>query len=81
MAMSFIISVFFGFIALYIISRLLQGKGRPLPPGPKGIPILGNVNDLPKPGELEWHHWLQHKEIYGMYNYNGYFITFGSENG
>jgi hypothetical protein len=51
---------------LYIISRRTQGKNtRPLPPGPKGIPILGNVNDMPKPGMLECHHWLKHKDIYG----------------
>ncbi len=31
----------------------------------KGLPLLGNVNDLPKPGMLECHHWLQHREKYG----------------
>ncbi|MCJ1364085.1 hypothetical protein MMC16_003194 [Acarospora aff. strigata] len=61
------LTIFFGIVALYVISRLLrgQGNGRPLPPGPKGIPILGNINDMPKPGTLECHHWLQHKELYG----------------
>ncbi|OBT69090.1 hypothetical protein VE03_01398 [Pseudogymnoascus sp. 23342-1-I1] len=56
-----------GVLALYVISRLLRSKGdrRPLPPGPKGFPILGNINDLPKPGEREWEHWLQHKDLYG----------------
>ena len=64
------LTIFFGIVALYVISRLLrgQGNGRPLPPGPKGIPILGNINDMPKPGTLECHHWLQHKELYGAYN-------------
>ncbi|KAF2014331.1 cytochrome P450 [Aaosphaeria arxii CBS 175.79] len=37
----------------------------PLPPGPRGIPILGNVNDMPKKDELEWQHWLKHKDNYG----------------
>jgi hypothetical protein len=49
---------------LYMIR--MQGKdARPLPPGPKGIPLLGNVNDMPKPGMLECHHWLNHKYLYG----------------
>jgi len=61
------VSVFCGIVGLYLISRLLRGTGdgRPLPPGPKGLPLLGNVNDLPKPGEPEWQHWLPHKDIYG----------------
>ena len=51
----------------YVLRRLLtsKGNGRPLPPGPKGIPILGNINDLPKPGELEYQHWLKFKDQYG----------------
>jgi hypothetical protein len=63
------VSVACGVLALYVVSRLLRGKGdrRSLPPGPKGLPVLGNINDLPKPGEHEWLHWLKHKELYGVY--------------
>lgn len=51
---------------LYAARKFWQSKNAlPLPPGPKGIPILGNVNDMPKPGVLECHHWLQHKDLYG----------------
>ncbi|KAF2787590.1 cytochrome P450 [Melanomma pulvis-pyrius CBS 109.77] len=59
--------VLLGIVAAYVINRLVRSKNydRPLPPGPKGIPILGNVNDLPKPGMLECHHWLKHKDLYG----------------
>lgn len=54
-------------LVAYVVHRLLRTKqnGLPLPPGPKGIPILGNLNDLPKPGILECHHWLKHKDLYG----------------
>lgn len=51
---------------VYILNHYVGRKGaRPLPPGPKGIPILGNINDMPKPGMLECHHWLKHKDLYG----------------
>jgi len=58
----------FGIIAAYLINKLVntQKHKHPLPPGPKGLPFLGNVNDLPKPGGgLEAHHWLKHKDEYG----------------
>jgi hypothetical protein len=51
---------------LHMTKRYLQNKHTlPLPPGPAGIPFLGNVNDMPKPGVPECHHWLQHKDLYG----------------
>ncbi|KAJ5623805.1 hypothetical protein N7510_000114 [Penicillium lagena] len=37
----------------------------PLPPGPKGKPIIGNLLDLPAAGKQEWQHWLKHKDLYG----------------
>jgi hypothetical protein len=58
----------FGFVAAYLINKFVNSKNHehPLPPGPKGLPLLGNVNDLPKPGGgLEAHHWLKHKDEYG----------------
>lgn len=51
---------------LHVLRKYRQNRNSlPLPPGPKGIPFLGNVNDMPKPGVLECHHWLQHKDLYG----------------
>ncbi|KAL4967701.1 cytochrome P450 [Aspergillus stella-maris] len=37
----------------------------PLPPGPKPLPFLGNIRDLPPPGTVEWSHWASHKSKYG----------------
>ncbi|KAF1978184.1 cytochrome P450 [Bimuria novae-zelandiae CBS 107.79] len=63
---AFMISFIFTIVILYLVNRLRQPKNaRPLPPGQMGIPILGNVNDMPKPGILECHHWLEHKDLYG----------------
>jgi hypothetical protein len=64
--MAMIVSMVFALGILYVFRRRSQNKyAQPLPPGPKGIPFVGNVNDMPKPGMLECHHWLQHKELYG----------------
>jgi hypothetical protein len=51
----------------YIVNRILKSNSHSqlLPPGPKGLPLLGNVADLPPPGMLECHHWLKHKDEYG----------------
>jgi hypothetical protein len=56
-------------VALYAINRLvlLRGKTKlPLPPGPKGVPLVGNVKDLPPPGKQEYVHWLELKHAYGQ---------------
>jgi hypothetical protein len=55
-------------LLLYLLRRLFFDNGkarRPLPPGPKGLPVLGNIYDLPASGTLEFVHWLEHKDRYG----------------
>ncbi len=60
-----IVSIVLGLAILYVLSRPRNAGRAPLPPGPKGLPVLGNLNDLPKSGVLEAHHWLKHKDLYG----------------
>lgn len=53
-------------ITSYLISNKLRGKQPPLPPGPKPLPIVGNILDVPKDGEHQARFWAKHKAIYGM---------------
>ncbi|KAI1457470.1 putative cytochrome P450 oxidoreductase OrdA-like protein [Annulohypoxylon moriforme] len=65
---SLLISLGIGLAFVYLIAKFLglsNGNHPPLPPGPKGVPFVGNLNDLPQPGVLESDHWLKHKELYG----------------
>ena len=57
-----------GLAALYALYVFFAGKRNttPLPPGPKPLPVLGNIADLPPAGVKEWEHWLKHKDLYGI---------------
>ncbi|KAK5129264.1 hypothetical protein LTR08_003643 [Meristemomyces frigidus] len=68
MAVSEIVLLALGLLALFLVKKLFIDRttsSTPLPPGPRGLPIVGNVNDLPAPDVPEYKHWLEHKDKYG----------------
>ncbi|KAL1860863.1 hypothetical protein Plec18170_001377 [Paecilomyces lecythidis] len=69
MALGIILTIVLVGLGLYFLKSLLvqlkNGKQAPLPPGPKPRFLIGNLPDLPRDGELEFIHWLKHKDLYG----------------
>lgn len=49
-------------LASLVLSRK-SSRVYKLPPGPKPLPLVGNLLDLPK--DHDWVHWAKHKEVYG----------------
>lgn len=62
------LKVALGLVVLYVLRNLLlnpKESSTPLPPGPKGLPVVGNISDLPPPGIPEYQHWFKHRVRYG----------------
>ena len=50
---------------LFILVTKLKYRSLPLPPGPRGWPILGSFFEMPD--SFEWLHWSKFKGMYGEY--------------
>lgn len=58
-AMTFI-DVVLGLVFLLILVRLVSRRKGSLPPGPRGLPLLGNVLDMPtQQGWLTFTKWAE----------------------
>ena len=70
MALSSLYGALLGLVVLYLVKLVVFPKqtAAPLPPGPKPKPIIGNLGDLPPPGQQDWKHWMQFKKLYGAFH-------------
>lgn len=60
-----ILWVVIAFVAYIAYEYGFRKTRKRLPPGPKPLPIVGNVKDMPPPDVAEYEHWLKHKDLYG----------------
>lgn len=62
------VDIILGLVFVYLLyanfTRFYNKRARPLPPGPKRRPLIGNLFDLPTGFEAT--HWEKHRKLYGM---------------
>jgi hypothetical protein len=65
----------FAALGLYLVKRILTPGNRnpPLPPGPKGLPLVGNAADMP--AEQEWKTFAQWGDIYGPFHPSRFMVS------
>jgi len=69
--------IFSSFLCALILKRTLtthkrNSNGLPLPPGPKGFPIIGNLPDMPT--DKQWLVYNQWSKTYGRFCHNESFL-------
>jgi cytochrome P450 len=52
-------------LGLYLVKKMLEKSYPPFPPGPKGLPLVGNMLDMPK--MQEWITFAKWGQQYGTY--------------
>ena len=55
-----------GVLTFYLIIYQHSRKNSLLPPGPRGLPLVGNLFQFPK--SLAGPYWAKQKDIYGMHS-------------
>ena len=61
-------------LALFLLSRVFKVKHpAPFPPGPKGLPIVGNVLDMPRS-----HEWITFSEWANKWGNTSIILSFFS---
>lgn len=53
-------------LLLVVVLFHYSSRSLPLPPGPKGVPLLGNAFDIPT--SMPWKAFRDLSAIYGAYN-------------
>ncbi|KAI2640922.1 cytochrome P450 oxidoreductase OrdA-like protein [Xylaria nigripes] len=52
-------------LGIALLDALKRKKTYPLPPGPRGLPLVGSLTGLPPKDVHGFAHWLQYKDRYG----------------
>ncbi|KAF4454285.1 hypothetical protein F53441_3159, partial [Fusarium austroafricanum] len=63
------------FIVYYVLFPKKKTGGLDLPPGPKPLPLVGNIFDLPPAGKAEYKPWAKFKDLYRPISFNNVFGT------